>query len=312
MLEKLLLRRKVLATYTGAPPVVIETNGGFGELYRACYSKFEGCVFERKREKTQHLAKQRPTWAVYRGDNVKSIAAGLGSHLDCTLLDVDPYGDPWPIIDAWFSSQRSRPDLWMLVTDGMRQALGMNIGWQTGSLSKMAEKYGNDALHENYLAICREMLAEKAAKVGYELTKWTGYYCGKSLAMTHYAAYLTSTNNRETRDATAERLDAHRGRELSGELSILPTRSIMLDKKTPGLGQVGGVLLKEKRRPAPLTKITQLARPLHVHVAPSRFKGSSELSNGSAETKRTSALLPRSASMRCLVLASPHVVPNQI
>ena len=191
--EKLLLRRKVLKQLvaSGAEPIIVETNGGYGELYRAAYAQFErGCVFEKDADKANELAKQRPTWAVYRKDCVQSLAAGLGAHLAANLVDVDPYGDPWPIIDAWFESKRPRPDFWLIVNDGMRQGLRMNRGWALTSLGDAAARYGNERLHDLYLTVCRDLLTTKAKAAGYELHHWTGYHCGKANNMTHYAAFL--------------------------------------------------------------------------------------------------------------------------
>lgn len=210
-LEKLLLRRKVLKELTaaGITPVIVETNGGFGELYRAAYAKFPGgCVFEKDEEKAETLAEQRPTWAVYRTDCVKAIAAGLGGHLACNYLDVDPYGDPWPIIDAFLTSDRPKVDFWIVVNDGMRQGLRMNRGWALKSLGDAAARYGNQNLHDQYLTVCRDLLTERAGKAGYSLSKWTGYHCGHSGLMTHYAALLTrSTENGQAPARSAADLD---------------------------------------------------------------------------------------------------------
>jgi len=53
-----------------------------------------------------------------------------------------------------------------------------------------AAQFGNAALHEKYLDICRWLVKKKAAQVGYSLRRWTGYYCGFQSTMTHFAAVL--------------------------------------------------------------------------------------------------------------------------
>jgi len=171
-------------------PVVLETHGGWGAIWRRCYSKIEqGVVFEKNPEKAGALAIQRPTWAVYEADCVYAIGVGVGAHLPVNFVDVDPYGEPWPVVDAFFGSSREWPDkLAMAVNDGLRQKLKTNGGWNVASLAGVVAKYGNAALYEHYLDICQELLQDKAAQVGYTLRRWAGYHCGHADQMTHYAA----------------------------------------------------------------------------------------------------------------------------
>lgn len=189
--QKALLRQMAMARIE--EPIVMETHGGEGKLYDACYRGVEqGVVFEKDPDKASILGRQRPTWAVYEADCISAIQGGAGAHLAVNLLDVDPYGDPWPVIDAFFQSERPRPDrLIVVVNDGLRQ--GLIIGaWNVETMQRMVAKYGNK-LAPIYLEVCQELMIEKAAQAGYDLDRWAGYYCGHGKQMTHYLAILTRT-----------------------------------------------------------------------------------------------------------------------
>jgi len=187
--QKAALRRAVLAEIDR--PVVMETHGGIGAIYRACYSGVkQGIVFETNERKADILAGQRPSWSVYQSDSTKALAVGAGAHLEVNVLDLDPYGEPWPTIAAFFGTDRPRANrLWVVVNDGLRQKVGMGGAGKVGSLQKMVQRYGNN-LHDIYLDICRELLAEHAKAAGYALRRFRGYYTGHAQQMTHYAALL--------------------------------------------------------------------------------------------------------------------------
>lgn len=211
--QKVTLRRFMLAQMEqvsqraqagGLPrlePVVMETHGGVGAIYHACYAKVpvrQGVVFERDPLKAGLLARQRPGagWSVYEADCVQAIKAGAGSHLAVNVLDVDPYGEPWPVLDAFFDSiaegRRSNLSrlLYVVVNDGMRQNTRVNRAWKTGSLLKVVEKIPNHEIDKRYLEVCEMLMTEKAALAGYSLTRFVGYYCGHADQMTHYLAEL--------------------------------------------------------------------------------------------------------------------------
>lgn len=189
--HKVELRRRALL-WLDEPPVILEAYGGEGVLFDACYTHVsEGVVFEKDPDKAAILGQQRPTWSVYEADVVKALEAGIGAHLAVNFIDFDPYGEPHPAIEAFFKSERPRPDvIVVVVNDGLRQKLHLNSGWDTGSLHHIVEKYGN-SLYGRYLEICRELLQEKAAAAGYKVARFNGYYCGHSHDMTHYAGILT-------------------------------------------------------------------------------------------------------------------------
>jgi hypothetical protein len=173
-------------------PVVMETHGGWGAVWRRCYAHLpDGVVFEKKPEKAETLARQRPTWAVYECDCVFAIREGVGNHLPVNFVDLDPYGEPWPVMDALFQSDRKWPrKLAIAVNDGLRQKLRINGGWDVASLTEKVAEYGSASVHDHYLQICQELVQEKAGQVGYTLTRWAGYHCGSGEQMTHYAAIL--------------------------------------------------------------------------------------------------------------------------
>jgi len=187
--QKVVIRREALKLIDS--PVIMETHGGAGKLFDACYSHLgTGLVFEKDPHKAGLLGLQRPTWAVYEADCEAAIADGVGSHLAVNLLDLDPYGDPWPIIDAFFQSDRPRPArLIVVVNDGLRHRVNMNLSWCTATLQPMVSKYGN-VIYPIYLEICRELMTEKSAQAGYKLMRFAGYYTGHEKQMTHYLAVL--------------------------------------------------------------------------------------------------------------------------
>jgi hypothetical protein len=54
-------------------------------------------------------------------------------------------------------------------------------------MAGMVARYGNN-LNPIYLEVCQILIAEKAAKAGYCLRRFHGYYCGHAQQMTHYLA----------------------------------------------------------------------------------------------------------------------------
>jgi hypothetical protein len=187
--RKVALRLQALRELGEVPPVILETHAGAGKIFARCYSACrEGVAFDIDPLKTVMLARQRPTWSVYEADSIKALANGAGDHLALNFVDCDPYGEPWPTIDAFWQSKRPRaPKVVMVVNDGLRQMVRIQGGWSVESLHAKVEKYGN-GLHGKYLAIARELMVDKGAAAGYKLTRWAGYYCGTFSDMTHYAA----------------------------------------------------------------------------------------------------------------------------
>lgn len=173
-------------------PIVLETHAGAGKLYRHCYLDVPfGVAIDKNSQKVATLAHQRPTWAVYEADSERAIREGLAGNWPINFVDVDPWGDPWPTLAAFFESKRQHPkELVVCVTDGLRTGLTLGISWKVGSLRSAVERHGNAEMYGSYLEICNELLVELASRAGYHLTKWTGYYTGHAQQMTHYGAVL--------------------------------------------------------------------------------------------------------------------------
>lgn len=191
------LNRKValrisLLKHLAQPPVILETHGGRGRVFDRVYpSVLQGMVFEVDPAKAEYLSHQRPSWSVYQGKCEQALEDGLGAHLAINLIDCDPYSEPWPALEAFFLSERPRPArIAIAVNDGLRQKLRLQGGWSVHSLRQAVEKWGNAALCDQYLAVCRWKLEKLAALQDYRLTHWTGYHCGAHDDMTHYAAIL--------------------------------------------------------------------------------------------------------------------------
>jgi hypothetical protein len=192
--RKTALRRTVLRDLraAGLTPVVMETHCGYGHLYRACYRDIpSGVAFDKNLAKASFSARERPTWAVYGGECVAAIQAGAGAHLCVNLLDLDPYGEPWPVLDAFFTSDRPRAQrLYVVVNDGLRQMLQRGGAWRVASLVPLIPKYGNRGLYDRYLDAAQDLMRQTAAQAGYRLRRWAGYYTGHSNQMSHYYAVL--------------------------------------------------------------------------------------------------------------------------
>lgn len=187
--EKAALRRKIL--HECADPVVMETHGGAGKIYLSVYQRVrQGIVIEKNPRKVDILAQQRPAWSVYEADSERAIRDGAGAHLCVNFLDCDPYGDPWPVLSAWFASHRPRaPRLWIVVNDGLPQKLKANGAWVMEHMQPAVQRFGNTIYHQ-YLTVARWKLEQEAAPAGYAVRRFEGYFCGHSKQMAHYAACL--------------------------------------------------------------------------------------------------------------------------
>jgi hypothetical protein len=188
--QKRRLRLQALADMLETP-VVLEAYGGNGLVYSACYRHIEkGVVFEKNRRKAEVLARQRDTWAVYCGDTVHLLAAGLGSHLALNFVDIDARADPWPAIEAFLTSERPKPELVQLVvTDGLWQALRQGGAWKIPALM-VAVQHHENYLDAHYLDICQETMEALARSAGYRLERWAGFYGGRTHGWTHYRAVI--------------------------------------------------------------------------------------------------------------------------
>lgn len=190
--RKIYLRRKGLERLR-ADPIVMETHGGFGSIYRRVYDRVrDGVVIERDLGKAAVLVQQRPSWSVYCANSDVVVQWGAGNHLAINFLDVDPYGDPWPTIAGFFGADRPFADhMVVAVNDGLRAKVRFGGAWSAKSLAHVVEDFGNN-LWPIYLQVCRRLMEEAVARAGYKVAKFQGYYCGQShnKNMTHYLAEL--------------------------------------------------------------------------------------------------------------------------
>lgn len=194
--QKVILRKRALLRLGHLRPVVLETHGGEGKIFDACYAHLkQGVVMDSDGDRAELLARQRPTWAVYKCDSVSALAGGVGAHVTVELLDVDPYGGCWDTIDAFFSSERPfAPKMVVAVNDGLRESLEMKQGWKTKALQPAIDRHGNN-LYPIYLQVSRELMQIQAAKAGYTVQSFAGYYCGIRGKMTHFLAVLERGSN---------------------------------------------------------------------------------------------------------------------
>lgn len=192
--QKVALRR-VMLRQLGQEPVVLETHGGTGRVYLACYRDvLSGIVIDNDAKKAELLARQRPTWAVYEAACERVLEGGAGAHLLVNVLDLDPFGEPWSALRAFFRSDRPRAErLFVVVNDGLRHRLRLTA-WDVEVMQAAVAEWGNE-LEPIYLEVARWMLAKHAGEAGYRLARFYGYYCGKGQAMTHYLAELLRDSN---------------------------------------------------------------------------------------------------------------------
>lgn len=188
--QKAWLRREVRKA-VGGTPVVMETHAGLGWLWERVYADCPvGVAVEKDLGRIDYLARQRPTWAIYGADVVAALTAGLGSHFTIKILDLDPYGDPWPTIAAFFGSERPfEESMELVVNDGMRNACKHGVSWHCASLRAVVQRHKNE-LYAKYIEVCRELLTAAIEPAGYAVQSFRGYYTGKNSDMTHYWARL--------------------------------------------------------------------------------------------------------------------------
>lgn len=191
---KIALRAAVRAQ-VGAP-FLLECYGGSGAMYRACWRACPGVVLEKDPAYVGTLARERPTWKVYEGDTVAMLHAGLVAYLPITLVDCDPYGQPWPALEAFLMAQRVWQESWgLVVTDGGIQKIQLSGGWDMPGWEPYIQRYGN-GLMAHYLAVCRERLQDLVTSYGYDIAWWHGQY-GVGRHIAYYGAVL----RRRYRDA---------------------------------------------------------------------------------------------------------------
>ena len=196
-LEKSRLRKQMLSKLDDMP-VILETHGGKGDLFRRCYADVEtGLVFETDPAKAEKLVYQRPNWAVYETDCVWGLENGVGSHLKVNFVDADPYGQAWHVLEAFFNSQRPRAEqVIVVVHDGVRASLQRFGSLNMDIFAPIVEQIGELNLHRKYLDVCEQLLDDVVSTAGYVVAGFGGFYSKRDKNQTHFfadAIFYTST-----------------------------------------------------------------------------------------------------------------------
>lgn len=187
--QKVLIRRHALSLVE--QQVIMETHGGTGALYTKLYRRLmEGVVFEKHPDKTEILARQRPSWAVYEADCIQALRAGAGAHLAVNYLDVDPHGISIEVVDAFLNSARPKVGRLVLVgTDGGRMRVRFQSAWCTAAFTEIVAEFGN-SFHDCYLDALEWYIRRRAAVAGYTVEQFGGTYSGHLHDVALYMAVL--------------------------------------------------------------------------------------------------------------------------
>lgn len=186
--HKVALRKRALDLLKadGLPPVIMETHGGKGGVWKRCYPMVkQGTVFEKDPKKVDVLAKQRPTWAVYEADCVTALREGAGTHLEYSLVDIDPYGGHWDALAAYLDSDRPFPPRWYaVINDGLKLAIQTGIAWKIDVMRPAVEHFGAD-LYPVYGEVCRWLWNRWATERGWRVEVLALLHAGVQGNMTH-------------------------------------------------------------------------------------------------------------------------------
>lgn len=195
---KVQLRQWLTAQLGLADPVVLETHGGEGRLWQAGPRWARGLVLEKDPARCAVLERQRPAgWDVVCGNSASLLLRGYAAQQAFDLVDIDPHRQPWPTLDAYFTSQRCyAPRLGLVVTDSLRQCVRYNGGTRIHGLLPYVARYGRH-VHRFYLEVCKERLGDLIAPLGYQVTAWQGQYGGVIKTMT-YVAYVLEREPRSS------------------------------------------------------------------------------------------------------------------
>lgn len=172
-------------------PRILETHGGKGELGKALYLGYPGAVFEKDPAKTAYLLEQRPHWAIYEGDCIKAIEAGIGFHHNPNFIDCDPYGSPWPVLRAVFQNGDKLPKkVGVAVNDGLKKFALLGGAWKSEDLAPYARTYGNNWVTNNWQTLVRDLFEKTVGAAGFEVEEWAIMQSGQHGSMTQYAAVI--------------------------------------------------------------------------------------------------------------------------
>lgn len=149
---------------------MLETHGGTGRLYEACYHEIDrGIVCEINEKRAYVLARQRPAWLVCCNDARDICATGMLGKMQVDLVDIDPYGDPWPYTMAAMAALNGM-SYWVVVQDGLPAKLKVSVR-DVKSVRPALGKFGSD-IHSQYDQVARFLVEREAERLGCSLGQW--------------------------------------------------------------------------------------------------------------------------------------------
>ncbi len=204
--EKLRWRREALR-HLSAEPVICEAYGGWGRVGQAVYRDVRhGVVLEKVSAKAATLALLRPTWSVYEGDTLRMLRAGAGRHLPINFLDLDPYGEPFTTLEAFFSAERQIADRIVIVAhDGMHRLVKMGRAWSVQILEPVVAEFGNSFVKEHYGEASILLVARMLEQYGYSVSDWRWASGGDRKKNAHFLAVVDRDPPTETPQRAPDR-----------------------------------------------------------------------------------------------------------
>lgn len=147
-------------------PVVLETHAGLGNMRESCYSGLPGILCEKNEGRAECLAEKFPEVPVYCGDSIKVAYPDDIGPVVPNLIDVDPFGDPWPHLTALMNAPWLPDRAVFVVTDGLIQSVRLSNQWIKGSLRPAYEKLGQTSIFKSYDKAVASALEFYAAEAG--------------------------------------------------------------------------------------------------------------------------------------------------
>jgi hypothetical protein len=147
------------------PENVVETHAGLGFLRSRMYSGFGGAVCEKDRAKAERLAAKFRNLTVVYGDSLAYLKVPDFGFV-ASLVDIDPYGDPWPHVRACMSCKALPGRFVLAVTDGLVQSCRLSTTLKASSLRPVAAAFGAHDLFRRYGDVVRFLLGHWGQQFG--------------------------------------------------------------------------------------------------------------------------------------------------
>lgn len=177
-----------LAEAAAPPGPVLETHGGTGWLASTVYAGRTGIGIELNQRKAAARARILPAWWSIVGDSASVLRSGALRWFAPAIIDVDPYGDPWPALEAAAAGVSVPPAVVLAVTDGLPRALQIR-DYRVPSLRADIAAHGLDYVREYYEEICRRRIQRLFP--AYTIDRWVYAESGKGRGLALYAARIT-------------------------------------------------------------------------------------------------------------------------